>query len=168
VVETESPELSQQMVRKAVKSLDEFVLSKSRTKGGNKAIFTSQRLQEARASSLQAESEFREFINTNRNYSTSSDPKVRLQGQRLENELKLRQQILTTLSLNHEQALLEEKNDMPIINVLDEGDLPLEKSGPARTLFVLAAAILSGLSTWLWQHRTSIRQRLFPEEPVQG
>ena len=55
--------------------------------------------------------------------------------------------VLTTLTLNYEQALLEEKNDMPILNTLDAGDLPTEKSGPSRSLLMVSALIVAGLAT---------------------
>jgi len=94
------------------------------------------------------------------NTSTSNNPAVRLEGARLEAELKLRQQVLTTLTLNYEQALLEEKNDMPILNILDEGDLPQEKSGPARSRMVLEGILLVGALTLLFEHRAWLLRRL--------
>lgn len=148
--ETHSPELSQQIVRKAVDILENFIQVKARTRGGNKAAFTAERLKEAEAESAQAEQEFEAFLNAHRNYTTSYDPAVRLKGARQEATLKLRQQVFTTLTLNYEQALLEEKNDMPILNILDDGDLPLEKSSPPRTMLIVLAILLGGAGPWLW------------------
>lgn len=149
-VETPSPELSQQIVRKAVNVLEDFVQVKARTRGGNKATFTAERLKEAEAASARTEQESQDFLNVHRNYATSNEPAVRLKGARLEAALKLRQQVVTTLTLNVEQALLEEKNDMPILNVLDEGDLPLEKNRPARVMIILMGIILAGGVTLMW------------------
>ncbi len=146
-VETTSPELSREVTRKCVALLEEFVLRKSTSRGGAKAVFAEKRLQEARDSMAQSEDEFRKFLLGNRNYQTSSDPDVRLKGIRMEGELKLRTQLVTTLALSREQALLEEKNDMPILNVLDEGNLPIEKSGPARMQLVMFAAIAVFIGT---------------------
>lgn len=150
--ETPSAALSQQMVRRAVAGLEEFIEMKSRSRGGNKAAFTAERVQEASAASALAAREAEAFLRAHRNYATSNDPAVRLEGVRLEGLCRLRQQVVATLTLNYEQALLEKKNDMPVLNILDEGDLPQEKSGPFRSRLALLAFLLAGGGTWLWRY----------------
>ena len=162
--ETKSPELSQQIVQRAQQLLDDFNLQKTHTRGGEKAAFAEARLQEARHRQDEAETALRRFLEANRNYQTSADPGVRLQGNRLENEFRLRQQLVTTLALNREQALLEEKNDIPILNVLDPGNLPIDKSKPGRSVIVLLAALLAGLGMWGWENRDWIRERLLADD----
>lgn len=157
-VETPSPELSQQVAQNVSQGLEGFVKEKAQTRGGNKATFTAERLREAQVDYARSEKGFKEFLDAHRNYATSSEPGIRLTGLRLENNLKLRQQVLTTLTLNYEQALLEEKNDMPILNILDEGDLPLEKSGPARSRIVIIFAIVAMGLTLLWGQRAWIQR----------
>ena len=152
-VETTSPELSQQLAHNATKALEGFVKEKAQTRGGNKAAFTAERLREAQGDYTRAEQDFRAFLEVHRNYSTSAEPGIRLTGLRLENSLKLRQQVLTTLTLNYEQALLEEKNDMPILNILDEGDVPVEKSGPSRGSAVISFFFGVGALTLLIDNR---------------
>jgi hypothetical protein len=85
---------------------------------------------------------------------------VRLTGGRLEAELKLRQQLVMTLAMNREQAMLEEKNDIPIVNVLDGGNLPIEKSRPARSTIVLLTLFGVSASAWTWLKRAWILARL--------
>lgn len=167
-VESPSPELSQQVARKASALLEEFVQAKGRTRGGNKATFADARLKEARNEMSQAEDEFRRFLEGNRNYQVSSDPSVRLRGLRLESELKLRQQLVMTLAMNREQALLEEKNDMPILNILDAGNLPIEKSKPARSILVLLALLLGTFGSWIWFNRNWIKARLLEDDEGHG
>lgn len=166
--ETKSPELSQQIVQKALKDLEAFLIAKGRTKGGQKALFAEARLAESRGEMAQAEEVFRQFLEGNRNYQTSSDPSVRLRGNRLEAELKLKQQLVMTLAMNREQALLEEKNDVPIVNVLDGANLPIDKSRPKRTNIVILAFVLISAGAWAWQNREWIYARLLdrddPEE----
>ena len=158
--ETRSPELSQQIVRNAVHLLEEFVQQKGRTRGGFKAAFAEARLEEARRDLLKIENEFRVFLEGNRNYVQSTDPGVRLRGMHLETEYRLRQQLVTTLAVNREQSLLEEKNDIPILNVLDSGNLPIEKSRPTRSNFVLVAFLLVFTGTWGWANRAWIMMQL--------
>ena len=163
-VETSSPGLSQQVTKRLVDLLNDFVVTKAQTRGGLKAAFSEKRLEESRREMDKSEESLRAFLEGNRNYLTSADPSVRLKGIRLENELKLRTQVLSTLAIGREQSLLEEKNDMPILNVLDSGNLPIDKSGPPRALIVLVASILSGLGSFGWQYRHVIRSRLTSDE----
>jgi len=158
--ETRSPELSQQIVHNAVHLLEQFVQQKGRTRGGFKAAFAEARLEEARSDLLKIENEFRAFLEGNRNYVQSTDPGVRLRGMHLETEYKLRQQLVTTLALNREQSLLEEKNDIPILNVLDPGYLPIDKSRPTRSTMVLVAFLLVFSGTWGWANRAWIMAQL--------
>ncbi|MBI1751179.1 MAG: hypothetical protein HY014_12485 [Acidobacteria bacterium] len=147
--ETKSPELSQLLVQQSGRLLEGFLQEKGRTRGGAKAIFAEARLADARKEMDEAEHAFSRFLVGNRNYLGSADPAVRLMGSRLENELRLRQQLVTTLAMNREQALLEEKNDVPILNVLDPGHLPIEKSRPSRSMLVLLVTLLAGTGAWL-------------------
>jgi len=158
--DTKSPELSQQAVKRAIQLLEQFNQGKGRTRGGAKAAFAEARLRESRQELEEVEEAFRRFLEGNRNYLSSADPGVRLKGTRLENELKLRQQLVTTLALNREQALLEEKNDIPILNVMDPGNLPIDKSRPARSLIVFAVTILTAVTIWGWEHRDWIQKHL--------
>jgi uncharacterized protein involved in exopolysaccharide biosynthesis len=166
--ETKSPELSQLIVDRANKLLEVFLQDKGRTRGGAKATFAEARLADARHEMDEAEDILRRFLEGNRNFQTSGDPAVRLKGTRLETELRLRQQLVTTLALNREQALLEEKNDIPILNVLDPANLPIDKSKPARAVIVLLTTLLVGLGVWAWQNRDWIRERLLADddEPI--
>ncbi|BDU70456.1 hypothetical protein GETHOR_25570 [Geothrix oryzae] len=158
--ETTSPELSQSVVREAVSLLETFNREKGRTRGGAKALFAEARLVEARKEMDEAEDAFRRFLEVNRNYQTSSDPAIRLKGIRLETELRLRQQLVSSISMTREQSLLEEKNDLPILNLLDAGNLPFDKSRPARANMVFWASFFTGLCSWAWFNREWLRVKL--------
>jgi uncharacterized protein involved in exopolysaccharide biosynthesis len=146
--ETKSPELSQQIVQEATKDLEDFVMNKGRTKGSQKARFAEARLKEARVEMAEAEADMRGFLEGNRNYQTSADATVRLTGARLEAELRLRQQLVVTIAMNRESALLEEKNDVPIVNMLDEANLPIDASGPHRALIGIGTFFLVTAGAW--------------------
>jgi uncharacterized protein involved in exopolysaccharide biosynthesis len=159
-METESPELSQQAAQRLVMLLNDFVVGKAQTRGGAKAAFAEKRLDMARGELALAEDTLRSFLDSNRNYLLSPDPAIRLKGMRLDNELKLRTQLVTTLAITREQALLEEKNDMPILNILDRGNLPIEKSGPARSVMVVMSLLLVSGVCRLYQDRERVRRLL--------
>lgn len=159
-VETKSPELSQLVVRRLVQLLGEFAVEKARTRGSEKAAFTGERLKEARQALDEAQDAFQRFLEANRNYESSSDPSIRLKGARLEMEYRLQQQLVTTLAMNREQALLDAKNDVPILNVLDKENLPIDKSGPQRLQAVILASLMILLGRILYLHRRWIVGRL--------
>ncbi len=154
--ETRSPELSQQVAQRALQLLEAFVQQKGRTRGGAKALFAEARLEEARKERAEAEDALRAFLNGNRNYLSSPDPAVRLKGMRLESEYKLREQLVASLAMSREQALMEEKNDIPILNVLDPGNLPIEKSRPSRLFNTLVSFALAVVATLLYRARMGI------------
>jgi len=162
--ETLSPELSQMVVQRETQLLEAFAQEKGRTRGGFKAAFAEARLKEARNEMADAEEEFRRFLDSNRNYQISADPSVRIRGARLEAELKLRQQLVMTLAMNREQALMEEKNDIPILNVLDSANLPVDKSRPGRAAIVLLVFFLVSTGGWIWLNREWIRTRLLADD----
>lgn len=143
-VETTSPQLSQQIIQNSIRFLGEFLGTKGRTRGGNKAAFISERLQDAKKEFEKENLEAQNFFGTHRNYLISNDPDIRFKGAMLETSVRLRQQVITTLTLAYEQALMEEKDDVPILNVLDGGDLPLEKTGPPRLMYVLLLMLFVG------------------------
>lgn len=156
--ETTSPELSLLIVQRMVKLLEIFIQEKDHTRSGAKAAFAAARLIEARREMDEAEGLLRRFLDGNRNFQNSTDPGVRLKGLRLETELRLRQQLVSTLAMNKEQALLDEKNDIPILNVLDSGNLAVEKSRPARSSIVFLVASLFGITMWIWFNWIWVKQ----------
>ena len=151
--ETKSAELSQAVVNRTKDLLEEFLKEKSKTRGGVKADFAQQRLLAAKNDYSMAESSFRQFLDQNRNYLASPDPTIRLAGMRYETDLRLRQQLVLSISMNLEQALMDEKNDMPILNVMDDGALPTDKSGPERSPLVLMAFVFGFAGTLGWRSR---------------
>jgi len=157
---TVSPTLSQAIVKRVLQLLDTFVVERAMTKGRLKAKFAEGRLRDAKVAKAEAERELVKFLSVNRNYLTSADPAVRVAGLRLEEEMKLRGQLVVSLAMGYEQALMDEKNDMPIINVLDAGNQPEQKSGPARANLVLVCTFLVALASLLWDKREFIKNSI--------
>ena len=161
--ETKSPELSMQVVQRAIKLLEAFLQEQGRTRGGAKATFAEARLTDARKDMARAEEDLQRFIEGNRNYMSSSEPSVRLKGAGLEAELRLRQQLVTTLALSREQALMEEKDDVPILNVLDPGNLPIDKSRPSRSVLVLFIMALVAVGLWTYHQWPWVKANLIDD-----
>lgn len=163
-VTTHSPELSRQVLQAGLAELEAFIQKTAQEQGAAKARFTAQRLADAQQDALAAERALQVFSDAHRNYSTSGDSTIRLMGSRLESELTLRRQMVTTLAMTQEQSLLDAKNDTPVLNILDPGNLPVEKSGPKRGLMSIAAFIFGGLISLGWRHRSRVKAFLM-EQP---
>lgn len=162
--ETRSPELSRLIVKRATALLEEFVKQRAQTRGGHKAAFAEARLQEARAEYAQAEQRLEAFLNVNRNYQQNPDPAIHLRGDRLSAEVLLRRQVVSALTLSREQALMDEKDDTPILNVLDEANLPVQKSSPSRTAWVVGVTCFTFVLAWMVERRKDLLAYLFVKE----
>jgi uncharacterized protein involved in exopolysaccharide biosynthesis len=162
--ETRSPELSRLIVKRATALLEEFVKQRAQTRGGHKAAFAEARLLEAKSEFAQAEQRLEAFLNVNRNYQQNPDPAIHLRGDRLSAEVLLRRQVVSALTLSREQALMDEKDDIPILNVLDEANLPVQKSSPSRSVWVVAAMAFTFVSVWVLGRRKDLLAHLFVKE----
>ena len=164
--ETHAPELSLQVVRRAAENLKDFLVELSQAAGKNKARFTLGRLEEVSQKYAERGREFQRFQDANRNWESSPAPAVRFQGTQLKESLDLWRQVVTNLTLNHEQALLEAQNDTQTLLLMDPGSLPLEKSKPARAFLVFTFASAVGAGSWVAHNRSALLQRLFRKESI--
>ena len=165
--ETRSPELSQQVVQQAAANLRDVLVELSQAAGKVKARFTLGRLEEVRAKYEEKGAEFQRFQDGNRNWETSPAPNVRFRGAQLKDSLDLWKQVVTNLTLNHEQALLEAQNDTQTLLLLDPGSLPVEKSRPARGLITVAFAFAVGVASWAARNRSVLINRILAKESLQ-
>jgi uncharacterized protein involved in exopolysaccharide biosynthesis len=165
-VETRSPELSMQVVQLAAKSLKDFLVELSQAAGKTKAEFTQGRLTVVNEKFESLGREFLNFEEVNRNWQESPSPSVRYRGDRLKDDLELWKQVKGNLTLNHEQALLEARNDTQNVLILDPGNLPHDKSRPSRALVVFLTMFLTGLASWTYTNRSIVYHRFLAKEPA--
>jgi uncharacterized protein involved in exopolysaccharide biosynthesis len=159
-MDSTSPDLSQQVVQSALHQLEYFIKNKAQTRGGAKAAYSRDRLRDAEGEYDKANQELQDFMSGNLTYQVSGNPAVRLRGARLEAQLALRRQVVATLTLAAEQAVLEEKDDTPVLTILDPGNLPLEKSRPSRSFLVILGFLFGALGSAGWNHRNWIREQI--------
>lgn len=153
-----SQDLAQQITQQSVTLLEDFLVFHGQNQGSAKAVFATERMNEAIRESLDAEEDLARFSRENRGYQTSGDPEIRLKGQRLEFQLQMRRQVLSSVALSREQALMDQKDNTPIITVLDRGNLPVEKSKPWRSLMVVMAGLIVGGCRWVWPNRRWLKE----------
>lgn len=61
----------------------------------------------------------------------------------LDRKVRVDEAVWETLTKQYEMARVEEAKEIPTIHVLDAADVPLRKSGPKRTIFVLTVTFFS-------------------------
>ena len=141
-VETAYPGLSRAMLEEYLSQLEHYLIFKRRTQAGNNESYLDRQLADRKKSLQAAEEDLRQFMQSNRNWSVSTDPNLRIEMARLEREVEIQSETHLLLTKQLELARLEANKDIPIVRILDAPSLPTIKSGPSRTLTVIVAAIL--------------------------
>lgn len=153
-VTTDYPELSAGVVHAYLEELDDYNIHHRQSKASENEKFTAKRMTEIRGELAQAEDTLRAFKESNMNYMSASDPGLQVELTRLQREVDLKSSLYLTMSQQHELARVDAVRDIPVVQVLDKGDIPLTKSGPRRSVY-LAGALLGSLivsiliSLWL-------------------
>jgi uncharacterized protein involved in exopolysaccharide biosynthesis len=143
-VETEYPELSQEVARKYLASLEDFNLTQRRSKGKENAQYLTRELAERRKELARAEDDLEAFQLANQDWQFSGSPEILKELSRLQREVQVKTSVCLLLEKELEMARLDAQKDVPVMSVLDEPSLPTVKSRPYRAtwLFVTAAATL--------------------------
>jgi uncharacterized protein involved in exopolysaccharide biosynthesis len=144
-VTTKYPGLSAAVAHAYLEELDNYNVSHRRSTASQNEEFTTRRLIEIRLELGQAEDTLRTFKESNLNYMISNDPGLQLELTRLQREVDIKSALYLTMSQQNELARIEAAKDVPVIQVLDKGSVPLVKSSPRRSLY-LAAALLGSLA----------------------
>ena len=141
-VTTKNRELSAQVANALVEQLDYFNRYNRRTNASQNAEFIANRMAEVKKELTTAEEQLRDFRQSNMNYYMATDPELlRILGE-MQREIDLKNQTYLILSQQYELAVIQEKKELPVVQLLDTARIPTGKSGPARTRTVLTAIIL--------------------------
>jgi uncharacterized protein involved in exopolysaccharide biosynthesis len=81
---------------------------------------------------------------------TSKVPELQLEFVRKEREVKYHEALFDILSKQFEAARLDEARDAPVIQVLDSASYPDTKSGPKRSLIVIAGLVFGFTFGCIW------------------
>jgi capsule polysaccharide export protein KpsE/RkpR len=79
-------------------------------------------------------------------------PEIKNEGQRLVLDATIQRKVFSMLSLQYEQARVDEMRDIPTVTLLDDARPPDLKSRPKRALMVLGAMLMAfiGATAWVW------------------
>lgn len=155
-VRAERPELARQIVQNILTELDAYNLALRRKRAVAERDFVERRLADASAALVRAESQLSSFLQTNRDYSSS--PVLRMENDRLQRAVRMRQQLYTAVAQSFEQAKIEEIRDLPTVLVIDQPEARLTAERPLairRTLLGLIAGLFIGIVVAFMRERAA-------------
>ncbi len=144
-VTTIYPELSAAIAHAYLEELDDYNINHRQSTALENQKFTARRIEEISDELEMAEDTLRAFKESNLNFMVSNDPGLQLELARLQRQVDIKSALYLTMSQQHELARIEAAKDVPVIQVLDRGSVPLVKSSPRRSLY-LAAALFGSLA----------------------
>jgi uncharacterized protein involved in exopolysaccharide biosynthesis len=144
-VRTFNPDLSYQLSQKLLDQVNIFNLTNRQHDASQQRTFVEKQVEEKRSELRQAEDALEGFLERNRMWAMS--PELTMEKQRLENDLKMRQVLYTSMLQSYEQARIEEVRDLPVITVVEPPEMPIEadrRGGVKKTLTGLLIGIALG------------------------
>ncbi len=157
-VETKYPGLSQAVAERYLDELETFNSHKRRSQARENASYLERQMNDKSQELQVAEDSLEQFQRVNRGWPGSSDPELAKLLGRLQRTVDILSQGYMYLRQQYEIALFDSQKDMAIVRVLDKPSLPNVKSGPRRSMFVLAAGAFAFFGSLVWVLFTDIRR----------
>jgi uncharacterized protein involved in exopolysaccharide biosynthesis len=139
-VSTRSPQVSYQVAQRLVAGLNTFNLTTRQTQARQERLFTETRYAAERTALRQAEDALQQFLQANRQYVNS--PQLTFEKERLQREVGLHQQIVTTLAQQYEDARIREVRDTPVITVIERPTVAARPDPQMRAVILLLCTAL--------------------------
>lgn len=162
-VNTDSPELSQEIAVNALEQLNAFDIRRRREQARAEREFVESRLAAERATLTADENELANFYASNRQLLSGvrSSPALAAEEARLQRRVQLSQQLYLSLAQNLARSELEEARNTPTISVLErpEGFVRRKPRGTGRMMVLLGLlGILTGVGIALVrEYRSMLR-----------
>lgn len=145
-VTTFSPELSLQIAQNLLDQVNVYNLATRQAQAAAEREFAERQVGEKQAELRAAEQMLENFLESNRQYRSS--PQLTLEYGRLQRRVDMRSQIYTSLLQGYEAARIEEVKDLPVINIIEPPELPLDpdmRGGARKTLIGLIIGLVLGI-----------------------
>jgi len=140
--------LSTEVSAKILELVNTFNLETRQTRAEGERRFIAGRLDTVRLEMKSAEDALQLFIDQNNRWPDS--PQLTFNHDRLQREVLMRQQIVTSLSQSFEQARIDEVRDTPVITIVEKPEIPVYPN--PRNLYVkgLLGLVLGALISIFW------------------
>ncbi|NLE33925.1 MAG: chain-length determining protein [Bacteroidales bacterium] len=124
-----------------VKKLERFVIDYRTTKAKQDYDFAAEMLARAKQEYYEAQNQYAKYVDRNRNIVLES---VRIEQERLNNELTLAFNVYSTLAQQAESARLKVQEQTPSVTIIEPARVPAGKSNTSRIVILLVSS-LTGL-----------------------
>ena len=141
-------QLSADVVNRIVKSLDNYLRTKTKTYASEQRLYIEKRIKQVSDSLDIAENKLKDFREKNR--VIISSPALLLNQTRLLRNVKIMQSVYIELNKQLELAKIDEVKDTPILNVREYAQDPVKKAGPKIFSNFLLVIILSLILSFLF------------------
>jgi len=132
---SEEPRLSKAIVTFIADALINYINQVQLKQASENRQFIEDRIKEVEAQLKESEENLKRFREDNR--SIKDSPELQLELEHLMRDVEVNQQVYITLKQQYEIARIEEVKEAPVVNVLDEGRVVVEKDKPKRLKTVL-------------------------------
>lgn len=161
-VTTRHPALSRQIVDRALELVNQFNLEVRQSRASAQAEFVQERLEGARQDLRAAEDSLEQFLENNRRFQNS--PALQFEHQRLQRQVDLKQQVVTTLATRYEEVQIDRVRNTPVLTVVTPPELPPSPDPTPVLLWGFLGLILGGLLGMAWAFGAEYVVRLRNEE----
>ncbi len=145
-VTTTNPQLSALVANYYLECLDNFNQNQRKTSAGQNRQFIEKRLLEAKTQLSEAEESLKNLRKHNLNYYNTTDPELAMLNNQLQREVEVKSQVYLTLCQQYELASIQEKKEIPVIQILDTAQPPSVKSGPSRAKTAIIGFLLGAVA----------------------
>lgn len=147
-VTTTNPQLSALVANYYLECLDNFNQNQRKTSAGQNRQFIEKRLLEAKSQLSDAEESLKNLRRRNMNYYNATDPELAMLNNQLQREVEVKSQVYLTLCQQFELASIQEKKEIPVIQILDKAQPPSVKSGPNRAKTAIIGFLLGAIAAF--------------------
>jgi uncharacterized protein involved in exopolysaccharide biosynthesis len=141
-VRAHEPEVAAGIANSLDTLLQDFAIHSFTSQAGENRKFVEGRVTEVRGELNQAEDNLRDF--RERNIRIGNAPRLLLEQGRLNRAVREQEEIYLTLRRQYELAKIEERRDVPVINVLDAAVVPSFRISPRRAIMGILGFVIGG------------------------
>jgi uncharacterized protein involved in exopolysaccharide biosynthesis len=147
----DDPELARALVDRTLTLVNTFNLQRRRSRATAERDFVEERLSQAAAELRIAQDRQEQFFQTN---AVVTSPRLRLEEDRLSQEVATKRALYSTLTQSYEQARIDAVRDTPVITVIEAPIVPAEPDsrGTVRAImFALFGGLIVGVVLAYWR-----------------
>jgi len=138
-VTLQDPVLATVVADSLVKKLERFVINYRTTKAKQDYDFAAEMLAGAKQGYYEAQNRYAQYVDRNKNIVLES---VRIEQERLNNELTLAFNVYSTLAQQTETARLNVQEQTPSVTIIEPARVPAGKSNTSRIVILLVSSLI--------------------------